>query len=357
MSQTVAINQNVLRRKLIDQQLKSYWVAERIGVSTKTMQRWLSGKAKNAKQENAIGLAKVLNCSVDDLIHGSDHQAIDPELFSIVSTPSKWKFLKTIVEGLFTPHQEKREKAQMNLNLSRLAIYQLDTESATNFAKEAMILAKYCSDEYLQICSSYLIALAKSISGEYFEAEAELKSLLFAYNKLEKSHEAAAVQNARAFNFQMWRNSDKATSTANQAIEESQKIGNIQCEALGLLCLGQVSWEKDEFENAKNYFGQSLELAQRGGFVAQVNQCKLYLADIAASKNDLELAENLLAEAKNAFANLELADDGLINITSAHIEKQRGNLPLAKEIYAEGLKKKLSAYSREYILAQVRSLS
>lgn len=244
--ETVAINQQGLKTKLQEQALKSYWVAEQIGVAPKTMQRWLNGESKNAKKENIDQLAKILNCDVQALIHETKNNFgttndqknaakvfFDSDLFSFVNKTSKWNFLKTIIEGLFTPNLDKKEKAQMNLSLSLSAIYQLDVVSATNYARESLILARYCNDEYLQICASYLLALAKSISGNYFEAETELKSLYFAYNKLSKSHEAAAVLNARAFNFQMWGKNDKAVIIANQAISEGQKVKNIQVECLG----------------------------------------------------------------------------------------------------------------------------
>lgn len=61
------VNREGLRTLLRERDLKSWWVAERVGIHKTTLRRWLSGKIQRAHEEKVAQLAIVLGTDYSNL--------------------------------------------------------------------------------------------------------------------------------------------------------------------------------------------------------------------------------------------------------------------------------------------------
>lgn len=63
----ITLNSTWLRNRVAELGLKQWWLAEQIGVDKKTVIRWLHGQVRSIQSTNAVALAGVLGCRVEDL--------------------------------------------------------------------------------------------------------------------------------------------------------------------------------------------------------------------------------------------------------------------------------------------------
>ena len=68
MEETLRLNSDWLRNRLVALGLTQWWVAEQIGVDRRTVMRWANGQVHAIRSSNARALAGVLECEVHDLL-------------------------------------------------------------------------------------------------------------------------------------------------------------------------------------------------------------------------------------------------------------------------------------------------
>ena len=64
---TIRIATHVLGRRVEVLGLKQWWIARELGVTRKTVSRWLTGKVKRAARENLVALAELLDCELETI--------------------------------------------------------------------------------------------------------------------------------------------------------------------------------------------------------------------------------------------------------------------------------------------------
>ncbi len=70
MSNTIRLklNSEYIQNRIEELDLKYSWLAYKIGVTEKTIQRWASGKVKFIRSANALKLAECLECGLDKIL-------------------------------------------------------------------------------------------------------------------------------------------------------------------------------------------------------------------------------------------------------------------------------------------------
>lgn len=68
MTNALTLNPTWLRNRLAQLGLRQWWLAEQLGVDRKTVLRWVNGQVRSIQPANALALAAVLNCSVEELL-------------------------------------------------------------------------------------------------------------------------------------------------------------------------------------------------------------------------------------------------------------------------------------------------
>lgn len=72
----VVLNIHFIRNRIVALSLKQWWLAEQIGVDQKTVRRWLQGKVKQVKYENAKALADKLECELNEIMLSTDEDLL-----------------------------------------------------------------------------------------------------------------------------------------------------------------------------------------------------------------------------------------------------------------------------------------
>ena len=56
-----------LRNRITELGLKQWWLAEQLLVDRKTVLRWVNGQVRTIQRDNAVALAAILGCRLDEL--------------------------------------------------------------------------------------------------------------------------------------------------------------------------------------------------------------------------------------------------------------------------------------------------
>ncbi|MFZ5351997.1 MAG: helix-turn-helix domain-containing protein [Bacillota bacterium] len=161
--------------------LKHSWLASRIGVSEKTVQRWVTGKTKHIRLSNAVKLAENLQCNLNDIIHPA-------ESFSLGNSDSRNKALRKLYKNgdfyrligstgiddlhkifstIFSENLDSINMIRVLMTLAYLALVQYAHDEAELYIQKTIDLAKRkkCYDGLI-VAYSYL-ACSKYDQGEF----------------------------------------------------------------------------------------------------------------------------------------------------------------------------------------------
>ena len=64
---TLLLHSAWLRNRIAELGLKQWWLAEQLAVDRKTVVRWVNGQVESIRRDNAVALAAILGCDVDQL--------------------------------------------------------------------------------------------------------------------------------------------------------------------------------------------------------------------------------------------------------------------------------------------------
>ncbi|MDP3614968.1 MAG: helix-turn-helix transcriptional regulator, partial [Rubrivivax sp.] len=68
MTSAPRLNATALRQRLAQLGLRQWWLAEQLGVDRRTVLRWVNGQVRQVQPAQLQALARVLNCTADDLL-------------------------------------------------------------------------------------------------------------------------------------------------------------------------------------------------------------------------------------------------------------------------------------------------
>jgi transcriptional regulator with XRE-family HTH domain len=185
---TARLNAAAIAERIRTLGLKQYLLAEKLGVDTHTVNRWLTGKVKRISRDNLTRLARELGCAEDALSHADEAdvratqvqqteaaqtllQAPTIDLFFHADNHATYeKLLKAVMH----PNMTTAELASIYLHLSAAAGNQGQHWRTKEYARLALEHAQRCGDSQIELRARDHLAMAEGQSGNLLESKRQL---------------------------------------------------------------------------------------------------------------------------------------------------------------------------------------
>ena len=186
--ETFPLDTEFAQARIRELNLKLYWIAEKVGVDRKTVERWLSGRLKSLRARNLQALAECLQCSPDELIADLDSELETSrfdqieaaksihrdDLLSSLLSNNKLELSWRIMRSLLTPDLPPILLANLNNQLAGIALALNQLELAKKYANRALNLARGKSIEAETRAHAWL-GFSNIIDARLGDAEADFE--------------------------------------------------------------------------------------------------------------------------------------------------------------------------------------
>lgn len=197
---TATLNQHALAERLRELGLKQYWVADRVGVTKLTVNRWLTGRVRRISRDNLSLLAKVLDCEPEALVyqdvldvHATQQEQseaarllVSRQSVELFMASGKHDIYEKLAKAVIHPNLPLRDLMQIYSTLTTAAYEQGKLEDTRNYARLYLDYALRCGDSREELSARSGIAACEGALGRLAEAIESLSDLVSAAESLGK---------------------------------------------------------------------------------------------------------------------------------------------------------------------------
>lgn len=188
--------------------------------------------------------------------------------------------------------------------------------------------------------AKYLTALAGLLTSKSRtdEALAIYKELEAIYDKLGDRHMIGRVQLKKAYVFAKKRDSEKELQYLASAMKMLDPARDPRRQAVALHNFVMALIDSGRIEEAEAQMDTLRDMHQRQGGSLMLLRLGWLEGRLAYAKGELDAAERLFTETRDAFIELEIGVDvATISLDLAEVRLQRGNFRAARELLAEAV--------------------
>ncbi len=323
---TVRLNTHAVVRRVEVLRLKQWWLAEAVGVSPRTVNRWLGGVVTRVARENAERLAQHLGCAVEEIVVSDEADVYatrqqqrtaaalieERDLLGLLSPSDNWHLAEGLIKATMQPNLPLRQLGMLYNLLSIAAWRQGQYEEARGHAERARECGQKCGDRGIVHKAIFNVATIESIAGSSLRALAGYEETLQhpEYFDTRRDHGSALANVAAVYrDFVRFQESLAAQQAAIRIFEELRAPFNL---AIAWISMGQVAVELGWLEEAERAYDTAMHYAEASGYERGHASLLLYRADVVSLRGNHDEAMRL-AEAGGTglerFAVYDLACD------------------------------------------------
>ncbi len=318
-------------------QMRRWWVAEQLGISRRTLLRWLNGVTAEISSVAAEKLAEILSCSVQEIIHSTDSDIATSEeqseaaralvasdLLASMAPGHQYALYTKLAKGMLVPGLGKQELGALYMNLSLAHFRQSQLDDAGHYANKTKQLALELGDRQLLLRANMQLSYQAYLKGDAAQClKLELDNLELAKVLGDKKLIAANLSNIgdQHLNF-----GDHERSLLFQlesiSLYESLYQEGADTESNLTFChLGLVSLylEQALYVSAAEHITHARRWAERGKFRRGLADCDRFEALLASATGHTGKTLVLMRQSEQIYNELNimevpiLIDFGLIS--------------------------------------------
>lgn len=366
---TIRLNTHFVARRVETLGLKQWWLAERVGVTAKTVGRWLSGKSERVSRENAERLAQHLECefaavvlSDETDVHATREQQRraarlieQQDLVALLSPTDNWRLAESLIKATLEPNLPLRRLGMLYNLLSITAWRQGNYTEGLAHAERARRLGLQCGDRGVVHKALFNIATIRGIIGPHTEALAAFEETLREpeYFDTERDH-ASALSNI-ACTYGDFGRFDEGIAAQRRAIAIYEKLRlpyNLAIAWTSMLC---VMTELGRFGEARRAADRVARYAAAAGYERGEASLLVRRADLLSLLGRHDEALRLAHEGRARLTAFEVYDLGC-NVAAVRVERRAGRTECARELLesAEPLARPIPVLYAEHLLERAR---
>lgn len=346
----VLLNLVYLDNRIRELELKQWWLADQVGVDRKTVGRWLTGQTKRIRKDNLSKLAKILNCSKENLIledEASQYSSpmeqkiaaklIEQEnLLEILTPTGKWPLLEGLIKASIEPNLPLSLLGQLYNFLCTSAWRQSDLEKAEMYLNKAMEIATKTQHKSVIARAKLNQATIASFRGNIENSLAGYQYCIDHKKYLDEPMVYASSLSNIGCVYQEYGDLEKAIDYQNKAIvafKELNKPLNLSIAYIGL-CDAYI--EKNLLDEAWQACEESKVNAEKSLMERGLGDCDLFFSLILSKKSQFKNAYEYWLKAKKIFDRIEI-DEGRTYRVGAIALKGLGRNKEAIEMIRKGI--------------------
>lgn len=365
---TAALNTHALVARVEELGIKQYWLARKLDVTTRTVNRWMTGKVKRLSRENLDRMVEVLKTTHEELTTPDEG-----DVFATRSEQTKAAHLLVMreTENLFHASQQYAAYEQLlkatlhpDLTLHQLAVMynqllivnamQHKFDDARIMAERAIDCAQRCGDLPHEMSARTSLAVIDAEQGMLGEARKKLELLV----DLQES--VGAPQRFRINNthnlssaYRLMGEMKKAADLSNPAIEYYARHGRKDFCASAYQNAGLLARDVAQYSHALGFIEISCAIANLDQFQREQTEFEIYRLELHSLLGDQSVTA-LLPPLLNRIRGFSYLGDNVWG-SIAGTYRRAGDLALAEEVAAEGLTRPSTRRYERPLLQQERA--
>lgn len=346
---TLLLHSAWLRNRIAELGLKQWWLAEQLAVDRKTVVRWVNGQVESIRRDNAVALAAILGCDVDQLERPRDLNELatvqdQAEAGQLLATSAllerlgpvgEWDLAESLIRAVALPGLPAHVLGEL---MNRLCVAcwrqdKLDDAEAANRA--ALALAERCGDKAVRAGALASRANLLHWRGHCAAAQATYCEALALASFIEPPALAGLRCNLGASLCECGE-LDRGRDQLRAALAELRLVGNGMQLSIVRTHLALADLRQQRASDAALHADWSLRHAEQAGYRRGLAMCELLQAEVAALHGRFERALQHLAQGLQRFAALGIVE-GLNHEIEARVLRRAGRLDDAARAAERGL--------------------
>ncbi len=344
-SRTVILDRDALQRKMNERATKSLWLSSHIGVSEKSLTRWINGSVKRIRSHNLRKLAGALECSEDELtatpsveFHSTptDKRVLASELLNdnllySLFLSGKLKLSIALIKSLLHEGMPNEILARFLIKLGYAFLFQRKHQLARKYLQKALTIAREKQIEELKIKVHLAFAMESLFSCRFEQCTEHL-------NECEPVSRSPVEDQAQYFSIQLLYcfftgDMDACEHFIEQCLSKSDQLTNglyrhlFQCSAWHIR--GALYLLGNEVEAAVPAFVKSIEIGKASGYDRCITIAAAYSACCEVRLGYFARAETLIRESIKKTNSHDISMPSLLAIAT-YVHRVSGQPKLAR---------------------------
>ncbi|AQQ00786.1 transcriptional regulator [Pseudoalteromonas aliena] len=311
-SKTALLNRKQLQQLILQKSIKHLWLANQIGVSEKTLTRWLNGSVSRIRLSNLTKLAHALSCTKEDLIARSEIDIYPSEenrdilvnelhndglLYELMMS-SKIKLAISLIKSTFHSTLPRAIIANFYIKLGYASLIHRQYKNALQYFEKGFNKATKADDLSLVFSANLGCAITLFFSCEFKKSQYYLAicSNSLQYANQEKAHYYSTYSLFNLYSGDINAAIQSANLCLTECGETTDSIEKNLFKGTALQLLGACYLLKGDTKAAYTFCAESLNVANLSGYNRCVAVSKGYLAAIHCTNEKTALAEQLIEQ-------------------------------------------------------------
>ncbi len=366
------LNHQFVVNQIDAHQLRRWWVAEQLGISRRTLQRWLNGSTANISNPAIKQLADILGCHTREIVakevssslatHQEQVEAAkalgNSDLLSTMTPGHQFALYTKLARGMLVTGLGKQELGALYMNLSLSQFRQGQLAEAGQYAAEAKAIALEVSDQHLLLRANMQLSYQAYLRGDARQClKLDDENLNLAKLLEDKKLIAANLSNLgdQYLNFGDF---SKSLSYQLEAIAQYEEIGcgvesNLAFCHLGLAALYLA---QERFDDAAESISTARRWSGEGHFARGLADCDRFAALCCSALGEKNQAKQLLLDSEQVYEQLGinevpvLIDQGLVYARIGESAQSRALLTKAVSLAGARQSVLLEAFAKKALV-------
>lgn len=338
-----------LRNRIAELGLKQWWLAEQLLVDRKTVLRWVNGQVRTIQRDNAVALAAILGCRLDELElpragsdlatpqdqHAAGQLLATSRLLERLGPVGEWDVAESLIRAVAVPGLPLQVLGELHNRLCVACWRQGKMAQAEAANQVALDLAARSGDDAVRASALASHANLLHWRGHCALAHAAYRQALALGAHLEPAARAGVHNNLGASLCECGEY-EAGQAELLTALSELMWVGTPMQLSITHTHLALLHLRRDRPDEAANHANGSQRHAEQAEYRRGLAMCQLLKADIAARRGEHDAALAHLAQGLDRFAALGI-DEGLNHEVAARVQRLAGQLDQALLSVQRGL--------------------
>jgi hypothetical protein len=356
---TAALNTHALVARVEELGLKQWWLARKLDVTTRTVNRWMTGKVKRLSRDNLDRMVEVLKTSHEvlsvtdesDVLATRAEQTraanvlVMPETENMFKASQQFGAYEQLLKATLHPDLTLRQLSVMYNQLLIVAAMQYKFDDARVFAERCIEYAQRSGDVGHEISARTSLAVMDAEEGKLGEARKKLELLTDLQESIGASiRHRANIQHNLCNAYRLLGDVKHATESANFVLTYYSRHGNPEFAASAFNTCGLLARDLGHFAVARELMTSTLRIQAREAMPREEAEFGIYLHEINSLDGQREEAAAAIPALLAKLKSFTYFSDNYF-ISAAVVMRRAGRYAAAEEIVAAGL---ASASTRRY---------
>lgn len=334
------INVTAVENKVAELGLKQWWLAEKLGVSERSVLRWLNGQVKKVHVDSLTALAGLLNSSLDDITVNDESMVYassemqkqaaqmieEANLYEVFAGRNQWPLFESIIKSTMHPNLPLHRLGLMYILIAMAKLKQNDLDSALTYSQRAKEIG-------IKTNNRILLARSEAIAGRCHSTNGRFKDAVASWEKY-KEHSDYLDQEARteiemdfAAIFQHQCDFETAVSILRNSISFFKEAKDFKNLATAYVNLGDNLTDLGKIPEAIKVFTDLVEIQQDRKNPKGEGFARLLLSRLEAIAGNVESASRELEQGTEYITMAGYSKDDVI------LCRTRAQVAVAKKDY------------------------